>query len=100
MIARHWHGRVPAALAADYLKLMAEVALPDYRAIEGNLRAWCLHRTEGGVVHVETITLWRDEAAIRRFAGEDMTRAKYYDFDADFLLELETGVHHYEVIEG
>ena len=100
MIARHWHGRVPATLAADYLKLMADLALPDYRATEGNLRAWCMHRAEGEVVHVETLTLWRDEAAIRRFAGENLTLAKYYDFDPDYLLELETTVRHYEVIEG
>ena len=100
MIARHWHGRVPAALAADYFKLMTEVALPDYRATEGNLRAWFLHRAEGDIVHVEMLTLWRDELAIRRFAGENPTLAKYYDFDPDFLLELETTVRHYEVIEG
>ena len=30
MIARHWRGRVPAAKAEDDLRLMAEVALPDY----------------------------------------------------------------------
>lgn len=100
MIARHWHGRVPAALIADYLKLMQDVALPDYRAVPGNLSAMCLHRAEGDVVHVEMLTLWEGEAAIRRFAGEDMNLAKYYDFDPDFLLELETSVRHYEVIEG
>ena len=100
MIARHWHGRVPAALAADYLRLMAEVALPEYRATQGNLRAWCLHRPEGDIVHVEMLTLWEDEAAIRRFAGDELTLAKYYDFDPDYLLELETSVRHYAVIEG
>lgn len=100
MIARHWHGRVLAAEAEDYLKLMAEVALPDCRAVPGNLRASCLHRIEGDVVHVEMLTLWEDEAAIRRFAGEDMAVAKYYDFDPDYLLELETTVRHYQVIEG
>ena len=100
MIARHWHGRVPSSLAADYLKLMQEVALPEYRAVPGNFRAWCLHRPEGDIVHVEMLTLWGDEAAIRRFAGKDMTLAKYYDFDPDFLLELETSVRHYGVIEG
>jgi hypothetical protein len=100
MIARHWHGRVPATLAADYLKLMRDVALPDYRATAGNLFAWCLHRPEGEIVHVEMLTWWEDEAAIRRFAGEDLTLAKYYDFDPDYLLELETSVRHYEVIEG
>jgi hypothetical protein len=100
MIARHWHGRVPAALAADYLRLMAETALPDYRAVPGNISALCLHRREGGIVHVGMLTLWEDEAAIRRFAGEDMGRALYYEFDADYLLELETSVRHYEVIAG
>lgn len=44
---------------------------------------------------------WReDEAAIRRFAGETGAKAKYYDFDPDFLLELGTSVRHYEVMEG
>ena len=100
MIARHWHGRVPPKLAADYLKLMEEVCLPDYRSVPGNVSAFCMHRTEGKIVHVEMLTLWEDEAAIRRFAGEDMTLAKYYDFDPDFLLELETSVRHFEVIEG
>ena len=80
---------------------MREVALPDYRvdcrAICG---AWCLHRREGDIVHVEMLTLWEDEAAIRRFAGEDMTRAKYYDFDPDFLLEMETAVRHYRGDRG
>jgi hypothetical protein len=44
-------------------------------------------------------TLWDDHRAIRRFAGDELTRAKYYDFDPDFLLELEPEVTHFEVIE-
>lgn len=99
MIARRWHGRVPAAKSADYLRLMTEVGLPDYRSTEGNLAAWCLHRPDGDVVHVEMLTFWKDEAAIRRFAGDEMVKAKYYDFDADYLLEMEPQVIHFEVIE-
>ena len=45
-------------------------------------------------------TLWDDLNAIRRFAGDELTKAKYYDFDRDFLLELEPEVTHFEVIEG
>jgi hypothetical protein len=100
MIARRWHGRVPGVGAAEYLQLMATVGLPDYRSTRGNRGAWCLHRREGEIVHVEMFTLWDDLAAIRRFAGEELTKAKYYDFDADFLLELEPDVTHFEVIEG
>ena len=99
MIARCWHGRVPAAKAEEYLRLMKEVGLADYAGTPGNRGAWCLHRREGDIVHVEMFTLWDDEAAVRRFAGDDMLKAKYYDFDADFLLELEPAVVQFEAIE-
>ena len=98
MIARRWHGRVPVAKAEEYLGLMRKVALPDYCFTEGNRGAWCLHRRDGDVAHVEMFTLWKDEAAIRRFAGEDMEAARYYDFDSDYLLELEPRVVHFRVI--
>jgi heme-degrading monooxygenase HmoA len=100
MIARRWHGRIPASKAEEYLRLMEEVGLADYRSTEGNRGAWCLHRLEGDVVHVEMFTLWDDLEAIRRFAGADLLKAKYYDFDPDFLLELEPEVTHFDVIEG
>ena len=100
MIARRWHGRVPAEKTVEYLRLMEEVGLPDYRSTEGNRGAWCLHRRDGDIVHVEMFTFWEDESAIRRFAGDDLTKAKYYDFDPGFLLELEPEVTHFDVIEG
>jgi hypothetical protein len=90
---------VPAAKAPDYLKLMKDVGLADYLRTEGNRGAWCLHRRDGEIIHVEMFTLWEDFEAIRRFAGDDVTRAKYYDFDPDFLLELEPEVIHFEIVE-
>ena len=100
MIARRWHGRVPAAKAGDYLRLMHDVGLADYRSTKGNRGAWCLHRREGDIVHVEMFTLWDDLDAIHRFAGEDLVKAKYYAFDSDYLLELEPEVTHFDVIES
>ena len=97
MIARRWHGRVPGAKAEDYLRLMVDVGLADYRSTEGNRGAWCLHRRDGDIVHVEMFTFWEDEDAIRRFACDDLTKAKYYDFDPDYLLELEPEVTHFQV---
>lgn len=98
MIARRWHGRIRAEDRARYLALMESVGLADYRSTEGNLGAWCLHRQEGEIVHVEMLTLWQDWAAIERFAGRPLDTAKYYDFDPDFLLELEPRVTHFEVV--
>jgi hypothetical protein len=95
MIARKWHGAVPAARCEEYLNRMRKVALPDYRSIPGNRGAFCLSRTEGEVAHFEMLTFWDDVDAIKRFAGEDFELAKYYDFDRSFLIELEPQVLHY-----
>ncbi len=98
MIARIWHGVVPVAKGDEYLKLMRSVALPDYQATRGNRGAWCLYRTEGDITHFEMLTFWDDADAIKRFAGDDYSLAKYYDFDSDYLIEMETYVRHYDVL--
>jgi hypothetical protein len=97
MIARIWHGMVPISKADEYLDLMRRIALPEYRATGGNRGAWCLYRTEAKVAHFEMLTFWDDTDAIKGFAGNDFNLAKYYDFDSDYLIEMETRVRHYEV---
>lgn len=100
MIARIWHGMVPLSKRDEYLERMRTIALPDYRAVEGNRGAWCLCPTEGDVTHFETLTFWDDVKAIQRFAGDDYTPARYYDFDSSYLIELEPHVRHYELFPG
>lgn len=56
-----------------------------------------LCRTEGDVTHFEMLTFWDDVDSVKRFAGDDYSIAKYYDFDSDYLIEMEPGVRHYEV---
>lgn len=99
MIARRWHGIVPAALAEDYIQRTREVGLGGYRAIPGNRGAWCFSRREGEIVHIEALSFWDDLESIKRFAGEDYEVAKYYDFDDDYLLGKEPHVLHFEVYE-
>ena len=98
MIVRMWHGRVPAAKAGAYREFLRERAIPDYRSVSGNDAVYILERADGEQTHFITMTFWRDEAAIRQFAGDELTRAKYYDEDKDFLLEFEPHVVHYEVV--
>ena len=43
------------------------------------------------------LTFWDDVDSVKRFAGDDYSIAKYYDFDSDYLIEMEPGVRHYEV---
>ena len=96
MITRIWHGKTPISKSEAYLHLMRTVAIPDYRATPGNLSAAALHRIEGDVAHFLMVTQWESLEVIKAFAGEDISVAKYYDFDKEFLLEFEPCSYHYE----
>ncbi len=96
-IARLWHGRTSSAQADAYLEFLKLRAIPDYQATEGNRGVTIMRRIEGGVAHFLILTLWESSAAIRRFAGDDIERAKYYPEDTSFLLEFEPTVTHYDV---
>jgi heme-degrading monooxygenase HmoA len=98
MICRIWHGRTYRERADDYVVFLKRHALPDYRSVPGNLDVAVLRRDDGDVTHFLTVTHWVSLQAIRAFAGDDVLKAKYYPEDADFLLELEPEVQHFDVI--
>lgn len=96
MIVRMWRGTVPSQKAEAYLGLMRTVALPDYQAISGNSGAYALYRNCEDTTEVVMLTFWESIDDIRRFAGDSVDRAKYYDFDADFLIEWGDTVSHFD----
>jgi heme-degrading monooxygenase HmoA len=98
MIARIWHGAVPGEKAGDYLEFLERTGLHDYRTTPGNRGVRVLRRFEGEVAHFLLLTFWDSMEAIRRFAGPDPSRARYYPEDEAFLLEKEPSVTHYEVL--
>jgi heme-degrading monooxygenase HmoA len=100
MIVRLWHGRVPADKARAYRAFLNSRAIPDYRAVPGNISVHILERQDGDVAHFVTMTFWDRMESIRAFAGEPVETAKYYPEDKDFLLEYEPQVVHYEVVGG
>ena len=53
--------------------------------------------SDGNEAHFLTLTHWDSLEAIEAFAGADISKAKYYREDADFLLEFEPTVEHYEL---
>jgi heme-degrading monooxygenase HmoA len=96
-VARAWHGAVPLDKSGAYLELMRTIALDDYERVTGNQGAFVLHRTASDVAHFTMLTFWESLEAIARFAGRPVDRAKYYDFDPEYLLEMEPKVLHYDV---
>jgi len=95
MIARHWHGVVPADKAQAYEQYVLRTGIADLKATPGNRGAWVLHHLDGGIAHFLVISLWDSLDHIRAFAGDDIERARYYPEDSEFLLELEPTVTHY-----
>lgn len=100
MISRTWNGRVPTAMADDYVKYLDRTGFADYRSTPGNLGVLALRWEEGEVTHFSLTTLWESIEAIKRFAGEDYERARYYPEDDAFLLEKEPFVTHAEVLRA
>jgi heme-degrading monooxygenase HmoA len=100
MIARLWHGITLAAKADKYVDYLNETGVQDYRSTEGNLGVQLLRRIEGEHAHFLIITFWESVDAIKKFAGEEYEKARYYPEDQNFLLEFEEKVVHYEVLSS
>ena len=100
MILRSWRGAVRAADAERYLAHQSETGVNDYRATEGNRGVIVLSREQGDLVEVVTLSLWESMDAVRRFAGDDPERAKFYPGDDDLLAEKDLHADHFEVVEA
>jgi len=96
MITRIWHGRTNTIDAVAYREFVITTGIMDYTSIKGNLGAQIWQREEGEITHIYTVSWWKDYESIKAFAGEDFTKAKYYDEDKNFLLEFEPLVQHFE----
>lgn len=93
-----WHGIVPTNKAKAYRIFLNNRAIPDYQSIKGNKGVYILEQIEGDITHFVTLSFWENIEVIKKFAGEDIDVAKYYEEDKDFLLEFEPKVLHYEVV--
>ncbi|HEV3324845.1 MAG TPA: antibiotic biosynthesis monooxygenase [Puia sp.] len=96
MITRIWHGTTKAADADQYLNFLLESGVKDYSATPGNQEVRIWRSIEADVAHFWTMTTWDSEESIKAFAGEDISKARYYPEDDGFLLEFEPNVVHYE----
>jgi heme-degrading monooxygenase HmoA len=99
LIARTWSGTVRSRDADAYAQYIRETGFDEYAQTEGNRGAWMLRRDEGETTEFLTLSLWEDEDAIRRFAGEDIEAAVLYPGDEDYLLGPSTVTHHQVVAE-
>jgi uncharacterized damage-inducible protein DinB/heme-degrading monooxygenase HmoA len=98
MIARSWDGLTRAEAAEEYAEYVRRTGFRDLLATSGNRGALVLRRREGSAARFRVLSFWDGEEAIRRFAGDDPERARYYPEDARYLESLPPNVEHFEVV--
>jgi heme-degrading monooxygenase HmoA len=99
-IARVWEGSTRASDGDAYLDYLGRTGLPGYRATPGNRGVLGFRRVGPTEASFLLLTLWESEAAIRAFAGEDPTRARFYPEDDRFLIRRGEAVQHFEWVHG
>ena len=98
MIARTWRGWVATEKAAAYAAYVTETGLAEYKTTPGNQGAQLLTRDLGdGRTEILMLSWWDSLDAVRAFAGDDPTVARFYPEDDEYLVDRETTVHHYTV---
>lgn len=97
MIARIWKGEVALDRSEEYLEPMQAVRtlIPGRRLVVGQRNR--PHPLHGDRSEFLMLTFWESRDAIRAFNGDDISVAKYYDFDAEVLLEMVPHTDHYEM---
>lgn len=97
-IAHIWHGRTLTSKADEYYAYLKEAGIKKIVSIPGNLGAQVFRHTNGNITEFTVISYWESQDAIRKFAGNDIEKARYLPRDRDYLLELEPNVKHFEVL--
>jgi hypothetical protein len=64
----------------------------------GNLGVLVLRQDEGEQAEFLMITLWKSQESIKKFAGDDINKARYYPHDRYYFKDLEPKVIHYDVL--
>jgi hypothetical protein len=89
-IARIWRGRTTAAKADAYAAYLYEHGIKPL--VEKALGVQMLREDRAGESEFVTISYWESVEAMSRFAGDDPRRIHHLERDAEFLIELPSGV--------
>ena len=94
-IARIWRGRTTAAKADEYHPYLYEHGIKPLA--EKALGVQMLREDRANETEFVTISYWESVEAMARFAGDDPRRIHHLERDAEFLIELSSGVQILEI---
>ena len=99
MTARIWRGTVRSTDADEYAQYIRDTGFAEYGRTDGNRGAWMLRRDDGDRTEFITLSMWDSVDAVKAFAGEDIEAAVLYPEDERYLIDGESRVTHYDVVE-
>jgi heme-degrading monooxygenase HmoA len=98
MILRLWSAEMRASEVDAYVRYFEVTGAKDYGTTPGNLGYQLLFEDmDSRRTRVMTLSWWASEADIRKFAGDDFSRARYYPEDHRYLLTFPETVQHFRV---
>jgi heme-degrading monooxygenase HmoA len=99
MIIREWRGRANPSQADAYPKHFHDKVIPELRQVLGFSGAQLGRRQLGDKIEFLVLTRWQSMDAIRAFAGMDVEKAVIDPDAVAALVEFDSRVRHYEVVE-
>ncbi|MBK8568303.1 MAG: EamA family transporter [Saprospiraceae bacterium] len=97
-IARIWHGSTPIGMTDEYINIAKSTCVANCTTTPGNLGVTFYHETEGDMTHHTFISYWKDFDAVKRFAGEDYQKPRFFDGEEKFLVKSDELVEHREMV--
>jgi heme-degrading monooxygenase HmoA len=97
-IARIWRGRTRAAKADEYARYLYEHGIKPLE--EKALGVQLLREDRADESEFVTISYWESVEAMSRFAGANPRRIHHLERDAEFLIELPSGVQILGIISS
>jgi heme-degrading monooxygenase HmoA len=99
MIIREWRGRASPSTAEAYPKHFHDKVVPELRQVPGFVGAQLTRRQLDDEIEFLVLTRWQSIDAIRAFAGINVEKAVVEPGAVAALVEFDTTVRHYEVLE-
>jgi heme-degrading monooxygenase HmoA len=99
MILREWRARASPSNADAYPRHFREKVVPELRNVPGFVGAHLSRRQLADRIEFLVLTRWQSMDAIRAFAGTDSEKAVVDPGAIAALIEFDSVVHHYVVID-
>lgn len=99
MVSRQWRGLARSTEADQYVAHLKAETFPQLEAMPGFVAASILRRELAEGTEFLVVTEWQSMKAIEEFAGDDPEAAVVPHVVKKMMLEYDTRVRHYTIVE-